>query len=125
MIKIIFEILICAVLIIYLRNINIEFSVVAIFLLGIIVIYKIVPYIENIKSFIDNIILTAGIEKSYVVIILKITLIGYLIEFSSSLLKDFNLNSLAIKLELFGKIVIVSISLPIFYAVFNLLTGLL
>ena len=65
-----------------------------------------------------------GVDGSLFSIIFKITAIGYLVEFGAGTIEDFGLKSLADKLVFAGKIIILGISMPVIYAVFNLLKGL-
>ena len=48
-----------------------------------------------------------------------------MIEFATGTISDFGVNGMAEKLVFVGKIIIFSLSLPIVYAVINLLTGIL
>ena len=58
-------------------------------------------------------------------IIFKITGIGYMVEFAAETINDFGIKGLSEKLIFVGKVVIFSLSLPILYAVINLLSGIL
>ena len=57
-------------------------------------------------------------------LIFKIVGIGYVVEFAAGILEDCGVKSVADKLVLAGKFVILSVSLPIFYALINILVGL-
>ena len=125
MLKIIAIALICAVIIIYLKSINSELSLLATIGSGIIIIFLAVDYMANTFEFINKLINISGISADFYKILFKITAIGYLIEFGADTINDFGLTSLSNKLIFVGKLIIFNISLPIFYAVFNLLIGLL
>ena len=125
MVKLVAIALIFSVIIIYLKNINSELSLLALIGAGIIVIFYVLSYISNTFSFISQLVVKSGIDNEFYVIIFKITAIGYLIEFGASTMQDFGLNSLANKLIFAGKIIILSVSLPIIYAVYNLISGLI
>ncbi len=125
MLKIIAVVLISAILILYLKNVNGELALLATVASGIIVLYFILDYLANTFSIINQLIEMTGIDKEMYVIIFKITAIGYLVEFTAGIVSDFGLKNLADKLIFAGKIIILSISLPIIYAIIKLLTGLL
>lgn len=125
MLKIITIAIVCAIIILYLRNINNEIALLASIGAGIIILFFAFDYLTETFTFINKIIDLSGIDKEYYKIIFKITAIGYIVEFASSTVNDFGLKSLSDKITLVGKIVIITTSLPIFYAVFNLITGLL
>ena len=124
MLKIVALALIFSVIIVYLKSINSELSFLALVGAGIILIYFSLEYLSNTISFINQLAEFSGIDHEYYKIIFKITAIGYLFEFGASTIEDFGLKSLADKLVLVGKIIILSISLPIIYAVFNVILGL-
>ena len=125
MFKIISVAIICAVIIIYLKNTNSELSLLATVGSGVILIFLVFGYISDTFILINSIIDRTGINRELYVVIFKITAIGYIIEFASDAVLDFGLKSLADKLIFAGKILILSVSMPIIYAVFNLIQGIL
>ena len=66
-----------------------------------------------------------GIESSLVKILLKMVVIGYLVEFSAGILNDFGQNSLGDKLVFVGKIIILVLAVPILESVLSLVVRLL
>ena len=124
MIKLVALALIFAIVIVYLKSINSELSFLALICAGIIIVYSSLEYLTNTISFINQLVELSGIDYEFYKIIFKINAIGYLVEFGASTIEDFGLKSLADKLVFAGKIIILSISLPIIYAVFNVVLGL-
>ncbi len=125
MVKIVAISLVCACIILYLRSINSELTLLASIGAGIVILTFIIEYVSDTFVFINKVAELSGIDKSLYSIIFKITSIGYLVEFGSSTLNDFGLNNLACKLEIVGKLAIFSIAIPIFYAILNVLSGIL
>ena len=125
MVKLVAIALVFGVIIIYLKSINSELSLLALVGAGIIIIFYTLEYLSNSFVFITQLVDSSGIDKDFYIIIFKITAIGYLIEFGASTMQDFGLTSLASKLIFAGKVVILSISLPIIYAVYNLIIGVI
>ncbi len=125
MVKIVAVALLCACVIIYLKSINSELTLLVTVASGIILLSFAFTYLTNIFSFFNKLAELTGIDNELYKIIFKITTIGYLVEFGAGILNDFGLNSLAQKLIFAGKIIIFTVSIPIFYAVLNLITGLL
>ncbi len=113
------------VIVIYLKNVNSELFLLALIGSGIVLVYSAVEYFITTIDFFSTVILKTGVKSEYFEIIFKCVAIGYLTEFAAGTLADAGLNSLSSKVVLIGKAVILSVSLPIIYAVFNLLTGLL
>lgn len=125
MVKIVISCIIAGILILYLVKINSEMAIVASIVTGILIITYSLNYLSGIIDFFNMVIDKSGIDIGLYKIIFKITAIGYLVEFGAGLLSDFNLNNLADKLVLLGKILILSSSMPILYAIFNLIYGLI
>lgn len=125
MISIIFVAIISSIIILYLKSINSELYILASVGAGIIIIGLSLNYLTETFYFINKIIELSGVDKEYFSIIFKITAIGYLVEFSAETIRDMGLNSISEKLIFVGKIIIFFVSLPILYAVLNLIIGLL
>lgn len=117
--------LISAIIIIYLRNVNIELAMLALIVAGILLLTVALRYLVETFSVVNKIIELTGIDKDLFEIIFKITAIGYVVEFGAQTVSDFGLSSLADKLVFVGKVVILSVSLPIIYAIINLISGLM
>ena len=125
MIRLVFLVLISAIIIIYLKSVNSEFSVLATIAAGAIVLFSVLDYLSSTFTVINELIELTNIDKELYLIIFKVTAIGYLVEFASDTVNDFGLKSLADKLTFAGKIIIFTISIPIIYSIISLLVGLL
>ena len=123
--KVVVLTIIFAVIILYLRSINGELAMLTGIFAGIIILFYAFSYLSEVFSVIDRMIELTGIDRDMYKIIFKITSIGYLVEFGADTVSDFGLKSLADKLVFVGKIMIFSISLPIIYAIINLLSGII
>lgn len=80
--------------------------------------------ISGIFELLDGLVSKSGINKEFFEIILKITVIAYIVEFGKNICVDAGQSSIATKLEMAGKVVIVVLSLPIISSLLNILTGL-
>ena len=125
MVKIVALAILFALIIVYLKSINSELSLLATLVAGIIIASFALEELSTAFVFINSLIELTGLNKELYSILFKITAIGYIVEFGADIMADFGLKSLSDKLIFAGKIIIFSISLPIIYAVFNLFTGLL
>ena len=123
--KIVVLTILFAAIILYLKNTYSELALPATVVAGIIIISYSLNYFSKIFEIINNIIELSGINREIYSIIFKISTIGYLVEFGADTVTDFGLKSLADKLVFVGKIMIFSISLPIIYSIYNILSGLL
>ena len=66
-----------------------------------------------------------GMENGLLKLLLKIVGVGYISEFGAGILNDFGGNSLADKVTLAGKVIIVTLSLPIVETLLKLVQGFL
>ena len=69
--------------------------------------------ISGIISLIDNLAGKISINKEFITLLIKITGIAILTEFAVSICKDAGESSIASKIDMWGKVIIVSMSIPI------------
>ena len=124
-IKIIAIALISIVLIAILKQHRPEFAMYASIIAGIIILYYTISEFTPIISLLRNLTEKMGVSSRFFIILLKITGIAYLTEFGSSLCKDSGETAIASKVELAGKILIISISIPIITTLMQTLLGLM
>jgi stage III sporulation protein AD len=125
MIKIVSVALLCAVILLYLKNINSDIFVPCLIVSGLIIFSFSITYLSSALNFINNIVSVLNINDELFTILIKITAIGYIVEFGASTINDFGLKGLADKLVFVGKLAIFTISIPVFYSILSLLKGLL
>ncbi|MGN1201103.1 MAG: stage III sporulation protein AD [Candidatus Caccovivens sp.] len=92
---------------------------------GIIVIFYTLSYLSNIFDVFNQIFQTSGINSSLYGVVFKIIGIGYLTEFTAGLCNDTGNSSLADKVLLGGKIVILAMALPIVTSILDIVMELL
>ncbi len=124
MVKIVSLAILFAIIIVYLKSVNSELAMPLTIGAGVIILNFAFSELASVFSFINELVNVTGLSKEFYIILFKITAIGYLIEFGADTIADFGLKSLSDKLIFAGKIIILSVSMPIIYAVFNLFTGL-
>lgn len=116
---------ISAIIIVYLKSVNSDFSMPLTVVAGIILLLMTVSYLEDFISLFSPLAEISNLDNSVLKIILKIIAISYLVEFSSTLIEDFGLKSIADKVTFAGKILILTMSAPIIKNLITLITGLL
>lgn len=116
--------LVCALIIVVLKSVSSEYSSIAIVASGIILLGVSIKYLTENLQFFNKIFEMTNLSDDVLRIIYKITAIGYLVEFGAGTVEDFGLKSLADKLIFVGKLIILSVSLPIIYSVINVITVL-
>ena len=125
MIKIVAFIVVCAVLVVYVKNVNAELYPLVLLGSGIIVLYTGFTYLTGTLDFFKKIVSASAINEKFLSIIFKIVSVGYIVEFGAGVVEDMGLKSLADKLVFIGKAIIVGVSLPVFYAVIETVNALL
>ena len=125
MLKIVLVAIICAFIVVYLKYSKSEYSDIAMLASCVLIAYLSLEYISTTYEIINKIIKLSNLDYEYYKIIFKILAISYVFEFASSTIEDMGLKSISTKLILIGKIVILAVSAPIIYAVFNVLNGLI
>lgn len=92
---------------------------------GVVILLFLINYIEPILGAFSSLIEKANLSPSLFSSILKIIGIGYLTEFTSNLCMDFGFSSLASKVGLAGKIIILFLALPIITNLIEVIVGIL
>ena len=77
-----------------------------------------------IVEMLNTLVEKSGMNKEFLSIILKVTGIAYMVEFGKNICTDAGQSAVATKLEIAGKVIILTLSLPLISALVNVLTGL-
>lgn len=117
--------LVTAFCVLLLRQVKSELALIVALAGGIIVLLSVIGYFSDIFSVIAAITKRAGLAASVVTLLFKVIAVGYITEFSASLIEDAGLSSLADKVTLAGKLIIVVASLPVVVELFEFIAGLL
>ena len=108
------------VLAVFIKNQRPEFAI-QISLLGAVVIFTLIlPYLRTIVVMISDISDRIGIEPGYLKLVLKVMGIAYITQFASELCSDAGETSLASKIELAGKVIIMTLSMPVLYSLLDI-----
>ena len=67
----------------------------------------------------------AGVESRYIGVVLKIMGIAYISQFASELCRDAGEGAIASKIEVAGKIIIMTISMPIIYSLLEVVNEII
>lgn len=86
---------------------------------GILIFIFTIGEIQNIILFLKSIANKAGIDVVYIGIIMKILAIAYLASFAAEICKDAGASTIGSKVEFAGKIMILSLAIPILMAVLD------
>lgn len=92
---------------------------------GVVILLLLINYISNILDVFRDLIDKANLSPTLFSSILKIIGIGYLTEFTANLCQDTGNSSLASKVGLAGKIIILFLALPIITNLLDVIMGIL
>ncbi len=92
---------------------------------SVIIFAAVLPYLKGIVSMLGDISERAGVESEYIELILKVIGIAYVVQFASELCKDAGESAIASKIELAGKIVIMTLSMPAVYSLMEVVENVI
>ena len=96
-----------------------ELAIFVVLAAGITIFLSAMGVLTEIMNFIESIADRANINTVYIEIVIKILAIAYLTSFCSELCKDAGASSIGTKVEFAGKILILSLAVPILMAVLD------
>lgn len=85
----------------------------------------VVPYLRSTVAMFQNIAAQVGIDSRFVGIVIKIIGVAYLAQFGAELCKDAGEGAVASKIELAGKLIIMTMSMPIMYKLLGLVNDII
>ena len=124
-VKIIGIALVAVIIIIILKQYRPEFAVYASIIAGVIILILVMDKLYSIVNLVSALSSKSGTGSAFLKILLKITGIAILTEFAVSICKDSGETAIATKVDLAGKIIIISISIPIITTLLELIISIL
>ena len=113
------------IIIIILKQYKPEFVIHASLIAGTIILFMLMDKLNAVINILKSLANKTGEGSAFVGILLKITGIAILTEFAVSICKDSGETAIASKIDLGGKIIIISISIPIITALLELIINIL
>jgi len=86
---------------------------------GVLILLSVVQYFSNIFSVLTGFLDASGIPSSIYAVVFRIIGIGYIADFSASIVEDAGQKALAGKILLAGKLIIMVFALPILQLLFD------
>ena len=117
--------LIALIIIIIIKQYRPEFTIYISIIAGVLIITLSMDKLTGIINILTTLSNKTGINSEYLKILLKITGIAILTEFAVSICNDAGESAIATKIDLGGKIIIISISIPIIVALLELIVKIL
>ena len=117
--------LIALIILIIVRQYKPEFTIYISLIAGAIIIFMVLDKLSAIINMLTSLSRKSGINAEYLSILLKITGIAILTEFAVSICKDSGETAIASKVDFGGKVIIISMSVPIISALLELIINIL
>ena len=102
-----------------------EYAIYAVLSGGLIIIFYSMDTIKSIIDFINTLSNNQNYNSEFISLLLKITGISILTEYAVSICKDSGENSIANKIDFGGKVIVISLSIPVMQTTLTTLTKLL
>lgn len=121
LIKVIILGIIISFVAVLLKQVKPEYSIICVVVGSVILLGYIFSSLTGVFDFFLNVVNKTGINENLFYVILKIIGVGYLIEFSAGICIDSGNTSIADKVTLAGKIIILLIGFPVITNLFNMI----
>ena len=108
-----------AVLSLVLKKDNAAFGIAISVVASVIIFIAVIPQLSGVMELLNNITGAINTDIPFVPIVVKILGIAYISEFSAQIINDAGETAIASKIELAGKILIMTVSAPIIFALVN------
>jgi stage III sporulation protein AD len=117
--------IIATTLVIILKNQKPEIALICVIASSVIMFTLIFDDLKNVISLINSLVSNSYINNSYIKIILKVIGISYIVEFGKDICKDAGESAIANKIEMAGKVIIVSLSIPVIASLVDIVSEIL
>lgn len=102
-----------------------EYYIYAILIGGALILISSLDTVKNIVNFINEVSSNNKYDNQFISLLLKLTGIAILVEYAVSVCKDAGENSIANKIDFGGKIILISMSIPVITVTLEALMNLL
>lgn len=114
-----------AVLCVFIKNIRPEISILLSLSGAMVILFFILPSLRDISDALKGLADAVGLDEMYLFPVLKVVGISYITEIGGALCKDAGEEAIASKINLAGKIIIVSLALPVAYKMISIIDGII
>lgn len=112
------------IMIIILKNYRPEMALVLSIITGIGIMLYAISKMSSVINVLNDLVSKSGVNTDFLLVIIKVIGIAYIVEFGKNVCVDAGQSSIATKLEMAGKVVIVVLTIPLISSLVNVLVGL-
>lgn len=102
-----------------------DFAIYVVIIGGILILVSSLDILSGIINFINTLSNKTNLNGEFIKLLIKITSISILIDFAVNICKDSGESAIASKLDLGGKVIVISMSIPVISSMLNVLLELL
>lgn len=113
------------ILILIVKENNKAVAVIISLIASISILLYVVANIESVFNMLENLSNKSQVESKYLFLVLKVAGIAYLVEFGKNVCSDSGETALGTKLELAGKIAIVTLTMPVLSEILDVIVNLI
>ena len=110
---------------VYCKSFKAEYSVLISLAACCVIMFYVAAKLLQILEVFEYLQTVLPMEKEYLSVLIKMIGITYVAEFASNVCKDGGYQTIASQIEIFGKISVLAVSMPIFSALLNLIQEML
>ena len=81
--------------------------------------------LSSVFDMLQDLVKNSGVSSQFLSIVLKVTAIAYIIEFGKNVCMDAGQSAIANKLEMAGKVIVLTLSIPLISSLMSLITQLI
>lgn len=111
-----------AMIFVYLKSLNSELSALSAVATGVVLIFTVIDYVLSTVKIFSELSYNLGVSTKIFMIVIKIIIISYLIEFCENLCSDLGVTNIGAKVSLCGKIIIFVTAVPVYKALIDAVT---
>lgn len=123
-VKIVGVAIFAVIMIIILKSYRPEMALILSIVTGIGIMLYAIYKMTSVVNVLNDLVNKSGINTEFLMIIIKVIGIAYIVEFGKNICVDAGQTSIATKLEMAGKVIIVVLTIPLISSLVNVLTGL-
>ena len=105
-----------AVLAVFIKNWRAEIAIQISLVASAVVFSMMVPYLKTVLEMFRDISNRIGLDVKYITLVLKVIGIAYITQFGAELCRDSGETAIASKIEFGGKVIIITLSMPVLYS---------
>jgi stage III sporulation protein AD len=103
------------VMAVFIKSQKPEYAIQISLIATLVIFLAVFPYLKTIINMFGDVAESIGLEYQHIGLVIKIIGIAYVAQFASELCRDAGETAVASKIEFAGKIIIMTVSLPVFY----------